>query len=136
MKRLSKLLILIFILIMVAVILIIVIKNLPSSFSTSDEENVENTQENYIDDTIDNENEQYYMIEPLNYKEAVFSYNGVTELIDVKRNLYQLVDKNIPKIYQGIKKQENLEEYYKEHTKEINEMNIKSKEDFIKLHQK
>ena len=72
-------------------------------------------------------------ISPRNIKEVMNLYQGPVSKGIFERNLYKFIVNHIPKLYEGTKNfnEEQISEYYENHTKEINDINIYSKEEFI-----
>ncbi len=72
-------------------------------------------------------------ISPRNTKELMQLYHGTVTRGMFERNLYKFIVNHIPKLYEEIKNfsEEQIAEYYDNHTQEVNHMQIYSKDEFI-----
>lgn len=72
-------------------------------------------------------------ISPRNMSEVMNLYQGPVTRGMFERSLYKFIVNHIPQLYEEIKNldEEQISKYYENHTKEINDINIYSKEEFI-----
>lgn len=130
----KKIIVLIITIIIALIISVLALSNIiKKSEDNTISNSISNDPPSNITESTDPEYIENLRIAPRNITIAMNRYSGPVTQGMLEKNLYKLITKHIPFLYDETKtfSEEQIGEYYDQHTNAINDMNIYSKDEFI-----